>query len=68
MDLQFDSRILSALHFVQTLQTEVNNDFSRGPYLANLEIEKRRCLYRKYNDGKLMGALLKYFCRFVLTQ
>lgn len=67
MDLQFDSRISSALSFVQKLQTEVDNDSSRGPYLANLEIEKRRRLYKKSDGRKLMEALLKYFGRFVLA-
>lgn len=66
MDLQFDSRISSALTFVQKLQTD-DNDSSRGPYLANLEIEKRRRLYKKSDDRKLMEALLKYFGRFVLA-
>eukprot|EP00268_Persea_americana_P065624 TRINITY_DN878_c1_g1_i8.p1 TRINITY_DN878_c1_g1~~TRINITY_DN878_c1_g1_i8.p1 ORF type:complete len:689 (+),score=112.49 TRINITY_DN878_c1_g1_i8:114-2180(+) len=63
-DEAFDSRISSALSFVQKLQTEVDNDSSRGPYLANLEIEKRRRLYKKSDDRKLMEALLKYFGRF----
>ncbi|XP_077213582.1 tetratricopeptide repeat (TPR)-like superfamily protein [Tasmannia lanceolata] len=63
-DEVFDSRMSIALCFVQNLQTDTNNEYVRGPYLANLEIEKRRRLHRKADDCKLMEVLLNYFGRF----
>lgn len=64
-DLQFDSRILDASTFVQKLQAETSNNLLRGPYLANLEIERRKLLYGKKNDEELMEALLQYFLRYL---
>ncbi|KAG1339015.1 Laccase [Cocos nucifera] len=60
----FDSRISSALSFVQELQMDIQNDYIRGPFLAIIEIERRRRLHGKADDGKFMEALLNYFHRF----
>ncbi|KAF5189246.1 N-alpha-acetyltransferase 25, NatB auxiliary subunit [Thalictrum thalictroides] len=61
---KFDSLIENASHFMQKIQIEDNTDFVRCPYLANLEIERRKRLYGKIEDGRLSDSLLKYFCRF----
>ncbi|CAA7398214.1 unnamed protein product [Spirodela intermedia] len=60
----FEERVSSALSFVQKLQREVDGDSVRCPYLADIEIEKRRRLYGRADNGRLMHALLEYFCRF----
>ncbi|KAM0953791.1 putative tetratricopeptide-like helical domain superfamily [Dioscorea sansibarensis] len=60
----FNFRLSSALCFVQNLQMKGHNDFVRCPYLATIEIERRRRLNEKADDGKLMEALLNYFNRF----
>ncbi|KAH0465541.1 hypothetical protein IEQ34_005644 [Dendrobium chrysotoxum] len=59
----FDSRIESALSFVQKLQMEVHDGLARCPYLASIEIE-RQCRLRGKTDAKLLEALLNYFQRF----
>lgn len=61
--MQFDSRISDASAFLQKLQATPSNDSIRCPYLANLEIERRKHLYGKGNDDILIEALLKYFSR-----
>ncbi|CAL4900135.1 unnamed protein product [Urochloa decumbens] len=58
------SRLTSALSFVQRLQENNSSDCVRGPHLANIEIERRRCLSGNPNNIKLMEALVKYFHRF----
>lgn len=63
-DEVFDARISDASAFVQKLQAEANNDSIRGPYLANLEIERRKHLFEKGDDDKLMEALMQYYSRF----
>ncbi|KAJ0979283.1 hypothetical protein J5N97_014757 [Dioscorea zingiberensis] len=60
----FNFRLSSALSFIQKLQMNTHNDCVRCPYLANIEIERRRRLSGKADDGKLMEALLNYFQRF----
>ncbi|XP_072997534.1 N-terminal acetyltransferase B complex auxiliary subunit NAA25 isoform X1 [Typha latifolia] len=60
----FDSRLSNALSFVQMLQKDTHDNCVRGPYLANLEIEKRYRLNGRADDGKFMEALLDYFYRF----
>ncbi|CAA6661843.1 unnamed protein product [Spirodela intermedia] len=60
----FEERVSSALSFVQKLQREVDGGSVRCPYLADIEIEKRRRLYGRADNGRLMHALLEYFCRF----
>ncbi|XP_043701525.1 N-terminal acetyltransferase B complex auxiliary subunit NAA25 isoform X2 [Telopea speciosissima] len=63
-DEVFDSRVSKASCFVQNLQEEANNDSIRCPYLATLEIERRKHLYGKGDVVKIKEALLNYFCRF----
>ncbi|KAG8494892.1 hypothetical protein CXB51_012353 [Gossypium anomalum] len=63
-DEVFDSCMENASAFVQKLQAEASNDSLRNPYLAHLEIERRKCLFRKNNDDNLVEALLQYYSRF----
>ncbi|KAL7264217.1 hypothetical protein ACSBR1_002217 [Camellia fascicularis] len=63
-DEVFDSRILIASAFVQKLFAEASIDSARCPYLANLEIERRKFLFGKGDDDKLIEALIQYFFRF----
>ncbi|CAL5388420.1 unnamed protein product [Camellia sinensis] len=63
-DEVFDSRILIASAFVQKLFAEASTDSARCPYLANLEIERRKFLFGKGDDDKLIEALIQYFFRF----
>ncbi|CAL5425758.1 unnamed protein product [Camellia sinensis] len=58
---EFDSRILIAPAFVQKLFAEASTDSARCPYLANLEIERRKFLFGKGDDDKLIEALMQYF-------
>ncbi|KAG7606541.1 Tetratricopeptide-like helical domain superfamily [Arabidopsis thaliana x Arabidopsis arenosa] len=60
----FDSRISSASDLVQKLQRDAENSNLRGPYLAELEIEKRKFLFGKKNEDKLLESLLQYFLKF----
>lgn len=63
-DIMFDSQMEIASQFVQKLQNEASSDFVRCPYLANLEIERRKRLYGRVDDEQLVDSLFKYFCRF----
>ncbi|XP_021909820.1 N-terminal acetyltransferase B complex auxiliary subunit NAA25 [Carica papaya] len=63
-DETFVSRISNASAFVQKLQADNNSKSIRGPYLANLEIERRKCLYGKKNEDELIEALMQYFLKF----
>ncbi|XP_022149780.1 N-terminal acetyltransferase B complex auxiliary subunit NAA25-like isoform X2 [Momordica charantia] len=63
-DELFDSRISNASAVVQSLQEDSNNKFLRGPFLANLEIERRKHMHGKGNDEELLGALTNYYVRF----
>lgn len=65
MNMQFNSRISSAVSLVQRLQTDCNGGFVRGAYLANIEIERRCRLCGTKHDDNFVEALLTYFCRFV---
>lgn len=58
------SRLSNASSLVQKLLTEASNDTVRCPYLANIEIERRKVLHGKGDADKLMEALVKYFFRF----
>ncbi|XP_039128468.1 LOW QUALITY PROTEIN: N-terminal acetyltransferase B complex auxiliary subunit NAA25 [Dioscorea cayenensis subsp. rotundata] len=60
----FNFRLSTALSFVQNLQMKGYNDCVRCPYLATIEIERRRRLNGKADDFKLMEVLLNYFNRF----
>ncbi|XP_054797516.1 N-terminal acetyltransferase B complex auxiliary subunit NAA25 isoform X1 [Prosopis cineraria] len=63
-DEQFDSQVSNALAFIQNLQADTINNSVRGPYLANIEVERRKHLHGKGNDDSLMDAIVQYFCRF----
>lgn len=62
-DVQFNSRISEASTSVKKLQADTSVNLIRCPYLANLEIERRKLLYGKNNDDELMEAVLEYFLR-----
>uniref|UniRef100_A0A0D9WFC3 Uncharacterized protein n=1 Tax=Leersia perrieri TaxID=77586 RepID=A0A0D9WFC3_9ORYZ len=59
-----ESRLASALSFVQTLQGNDTSDCVRGPHLANIEIERQRRLNGNPTDRKFIEALVNYFHRF----
>lgn len=63
-DETFESCISKATEFVKKLQADTTDNSIRGPYLANLEIERRKKLFGKNNDDALVDALLQYFSRF----
>ncbi|GMH11218.1 hypothetical protein Nepgr_013059 [Nepenthes gracilis] len=63
-DDMFDSRVSDASIFVQKLQTESRTEPVRGPYLAILELERRKYLHGKGEKEKLLNAFEQYFCRF----
>ncbi|XP_047311685.1 N-terminal acetyltransferase B complex auxiliary subunit NAA25-like isoform X2 [Impatiens glandulifera] len=60
----FDSRISNASVFVQKLLEESKEGYIRGPHLALIEIERRKALFGKGNDDKLIEAVMRYFSRF----
>ncbi|CAL5431006.1 unnamed protein product [Camellia sinensis] len=66
-DEVFDSHILITPAFVQKLFAEASTDSARCPYLANLEIERRKFLFGKGDDDKLIEALMQYFFSGNLT-
>ena len=63
---QFDSRISIASAFIQRLQEDSNNKLLRGPFLANLEIERRKHMHGKGDDEKFLGVLTDYYVRYIL--
>lgn len=65
--MQFDSRISEASALVQKLQEDSNNNFTRGPFYANIEIERRKHLHGKGDDYKLMEALMQYYIRYTIS-
>ncbi|KAL2955932.1 hypothetical protein AAZX31_18G056400 [Glycine max] len=48
----------------QKLQADTINNLIRCPYLATIEIERRKHLRGKGNDDNLMDGVVQYFCRF----
>lgn len=66
MFVQFDSRISIASAFIRKLQTDTVDNSVRGPYLATIEIERRRHLRGKGNDNNLMDGIVQYFCRYLI--
>ncbi|GAB4860256.1 hypothetical protein Ancab_011737 [Ancistrocladus abbreviatus] len=60
----FGSRISDASTFVQTLQKDASGVPIRGPYLAILEIERRKHLHGRGDKERFVDALVQYFCRF----
>uniref|UniRef100_A0A6N2LZ46 Phagocyte signaling-impaired protein n=1 Tax=Salix viminalis TaxID=40686 RepID=A0A6N2LZ46_SALVM len=63
-DEVFHSRISTSLAFVKKLQADTSDDFIRCPYLAILEIERRKKLHGKGNDDDIVEALMLYFLKF----
>ncbi|KHN02114.1 Phagocyte signaling-impaired protein [Glycine soja] len=63
-DEQFDGQISIASACVQKLQADTINNLIRCPYLATIEIERRKHLRGKGNDDNLMDGVVQYFCRF----
>lgn len=59
-----ESRLASALSFVQKLQKNESGDCVRGPHLANIEIQRQRRLSGNTIDRKFIEALVNYFHRF----
>uniref|UniRef100_A0A0E0HCY7 Phagocyte signaling-impaired protein n=1 Tax=Oryza nivara TaxID=4536 RepID=A0A0E0HCY7_ORYNI len=59
-----ESRLASALSFVQKLQVNDTSDCVRGPHLASIEIERQRCRSGNPTDRKFIEALINYFHRF----
>ncbi|KAF0910438.1 hypothetical protein E2562_002903 [Oryza meyeriana var. granulata] len=59
-----ESRLSSALSFVQKLQGNDTSECVRGPHLANIEIERQRRLSANPTDRKFIEALVNYFHRF----
>ncbi|KAI5408499.1 hypothetical protein KIW84_054370 [Lathyrus oleraceus] len=59
-----NSRISIASAFILKLQTDTSDNSVRCPYLATIEIERRRHLRGKGNDDNLMDVIVQYFCRF----
>lgn len=66
--VQFDSRISIASAFILKLQTDTSDNSVRCPYLATIEIERRRHLRGKGNDDNLMDVIVQYFCRYIVAQ
>lgn len=65
--MQFISRLSNASAFVHKLQADTGNEIIRCPYLANLEIERRKILQGVGDDDKLIEALMQYFFRYIST-
>ncbi|XP_021278581.1 N-terminal acetyltransferase B complex auxiliary subunit NAA25 isoform X2 [Herrania umbratica] len=63
-DEVFDSCVSNASAFVQKLQGEESSNSLRNPYLAHLEIERRKYLFGKNNHDDLIEGLLQYYSRF----
>ncbi|KAJ4779209.1 hypothetical protein LUZ62_063466 [Rhynchospora pubera] len=61
---EFDIRLSSALSFVEELQKDAVQNCTRGPYLAAIEIERRRSLNGNSNNSKVVEALVNYYERF----
>jgi N-terminal acetyltransferase B complex non-catalytic subunit len=51
---------------VEELQKDAVKNCTRGPYLAAVEIERRRSLNEDCNNSKVVEALVNYFERFVV--
>ncbi|KAH9309985.1 hypothetical protein KI387_037896, partial [Taxus chinensis] len=60
----FDKRISDVRSFIKKLQQMEVHEFRRGPFLANVEIEKRRIIFGKPDAGEFMQAFLEYYERF----
>lgn len=63
-DEMFDSRISRASDFASKLAEKASSDSIRCPYLASLEIERRKLIYGRGDMDKLIEVVMQYFCRF----
>ncbi|KAK4762740.1 hypothetical protein SAY86_008508 [Trapa natans] len=63
-DEEIDSRISRATSFVEKLLASTSDSLIRCPYLASLELERRKQLHGNENIFNLMEALVEYFSRF----
>ncbi|XP_047147821.1 N-terminal acetyltransferase B complex auxiliary subunit NAA25 [Vigna umbellata] len=61
---QFDRQISIASTCVQKLLADTVHNLIRCPYLATIEIERRKHLYGKRNADDVMDGIVQYFCRF----
>ncbi|KAG8085224.1 hypothetical protein GUJ93_ZPchr0010g8296 [Zizania palustris] len=59
-----ESRLRSALSFVQKLHGNDTSDCVRGPHLANIEIERQRRLNGNPTGRNFIEALVNYFHRY----
>ncbi|KAH7301648.1 hypothetical protein KP509_23G036000 [Ceratopteris richardii] len=65
-----EGRLQSAKGFIEGLQIKESHGLKRGPFLANIEIEKRRFLlslqgeYQKPTANLLQRSIVDYFKRF----
>lgn len=61
---EFDLRVSDVRLFIQKLQEKDVHEVRRGPFLVNIELEKRRLMFGKEDTGELMQAFFEYFRRF----
>ncbi|KAL9320101.1 hypothetical protein ACSQ67_011940 [Phaseolus vulgaris] len=61
---EFDSQISIASACVQKLLADTVNNLIRCPYLATIEIERRKHMRGRRNDENVMDGIVQYFCRF----
>lgn len=64
--MQFDSRMSRAVNFVQKLMA-ANSNSERGPYLALLEIERKKLSFERGDADKFFEDLMQYFTRYVMS-
>ncbi|CAN1266453.1 N-terminal acetyltransferase B complex auxiliary subunit NAA25 [Linum perenne] len=63
-DDKFESSMENATALVQKLLVDTSTDPVRGPYLAALEIRRRKHVYGKGSDDEIMEALIEYYLKF----
>lgn len=52
-----------ASDFALKLAEKPSSDSIRCPYLASIEIEKRKLIYGRGDMDKLIEAMMRYFCQ-----
>ncbi|KAG8371530.1 hypothetical protein BUALT_Bualt13G0097500 [Buddleja alternifolia] len=62
----FDSRMSNAVNFVRKLLLDADKDSVRCPYLAHLEIERRKLLFGKGDADRVVEDLMQYFVRAIV--
>ena len=65
--MQFDSQISIASACVQKLLADTVNNLIRCPYLATIEIERRKHMRGRRNDENVMDGIVQYFCRYLMV-